>query len=111
MVCLKTEIDTTSSFSNLVVRILMVFAEFEREITSDRIKRNACGRSKRGLAFGGFELFGYRRDPEDKSRLLIDPMMAQPGKGHYKGRALSAQTDDDRGRGDVEDAQAAHPPF
>ena len=72
LVCLKTEIDTTSPFSNLVVRILMVFAEFERDMTSDRIKRNAYERSKRGLAYGGFEPLGYRRDPGHKGRLLID---------------------------------------
>jgi site-specific DNA recombinase len=71
LVCLKTEIDTTSPFSNLVVRILMVFSEFEREITADRIKRNAYERSKRGLAYGGFELLGYKRDPEHKGRLVI----------------------------------------
>ena len=71
LVCLKTEIDTTSPFSNLVVRILMVFAEFEREITADRIRRNAYERSKRGLAYGGFEPLGYKRDPEYKGKLLI----------------------------------------
>jgi DNA invertase Pin-like site-specific DNA recombinase len=71
LICLKTEIDTTSPFSNLVVRILMVFSEFEREITADRIKRNAYERSKRGLAYGGFELLGYKRDPEHKGRLVI----------------------------------------
>lgn len=71
LVCLKTEIDTTSPFSNLVVRILMVFAEFERDITADRIRRNAYERSKRGLAYGGFEPLGYKRDPEHKGKLLI----------------------------------------
>ncbi len=72
LVCLKTEIDTTSPFSNLVVRILMVFAEFEREMTSDRIRRNAYERSKRGLAYGGFEPLGYKRDPEHKGWRLVD---------------------------------------
>lgn len=72
LVCLKTEIDTTSPFSNLVVRILMVFAEFERDMTADRIRRNAYERSKRGLAYGGFEPLGYKRDPEHKGRLLVD---------------------------------------
>lgn len=72
LICLKTEIDTTSPFSNLVVRILMVFAEFEREMTADRIKRNAYERSRRGLAYGGFEPLGYKRDPEHKGRLLIE---------------------------------------
>jgi len=72
LVCLRTEIDTTSPFSNLVVRILMAFAEFEREMTADRIRRNAYERSKRGLAYGGFEPLGYKRDPEHKGRLLVD---------------------------------------
>ncbi|MBE7439239.1 MAG: recombinase family protein [Spirochaetales bacterium] len=72
LVCLKTEIDTTSPFSNLVVRILMVFAEFERDMTADRIRRNAYERSKRGLAYGGFEPLGYKRDPEHKGKLLVD---------------------------------------
>jgi len=77
LVCLKTEIDTTSPFSNLVVRILMVFAEFERDMTADRIRRNAYERSKRGLAYGGFEPLGYRRDPEHKGKLLIEPEEAK----------------------------------
>lgn len=77
LVCLKTEIDTTSPFSNLVVRILMVFAEFEREITADRIRRNAYERSKRGLAYGGHEPLGYKRDPEHKGRLLVDAESAR----------------------------------
>ncbi|MBE7439258.1 MAG: recombinase family protein [Spirochaetales bacterium] len=77
LVCLKTEIDTTSPFSNLVVRILMVFAEFERDMTADRIRRNAYERSKRGLAYGGFEPLGYKRDPEHKGKLLVDPEEAR----------------------------------
>lgn len=77
LICLKTEIDTTSPFSNLVVRILMVFAEFEREMTADRIKRNAYERSRRGLAYGGFEPLGYKRDLEHKGRLLVDAEEAE----------------------------------
>lgn len=83
LVCLKTEIDTTSPFSNLVVRILMVFSEFEREITADRIRRNAYERSKRGLAYGGFEPLGYRRDSENKGRLLVDEEEARIVRAIY----------------------------
>lgn len=83
LVCLKTEIDTTSPFSNLVVRILMVFAEFEREITADRIRRNAYERSKRGLAYGGFEPLGYKRDPGHKGRLLVDAEEAKIVRAIY----------------------------
>jgi len=72
LVCLKTVIDTTSPFSNLVVKILMVFAEFEREITAERTSRNARERAKRGLANGGLPPLGYKRDPERKGHLLAD---------------------------------------
>jgi site-specific DNA recombinase len=72
LVCLKTEIDTTSPYQGLVTKILIVFSEFEREMTSRRTAINAYERSKRGLANGGQVLLGYRRDKKHKGRLLID---------------------------------------
>ena len=72
LVCLKTEIDTTSPYQGLVTKILIVFSEFEREMTSRRTSINAYERSKRGLANGGQVLLGYRRDKKHKGRLLID---------------------------------------
>jgi site-specific DNA recombinase len=72
LVCLKTEIDTTSPYQGLVTKILIVFSEFEREMTSRRTAINAYERSKRGLANGGKVLLGYRRDKKHKGRLLID---------------------------------------
>lgn len=50
LICLKTDIDTTSPYKNLITKILMVFAEFEREMTSQRTSSNAYERIKRGLA-------------------------------------------------------------
>ena len=72
LVCLKTEIDTTSPYQGLVTKILIVFSEFEREMTSRRTAINAYERSKRGLANGGQVLLGYRRDKKHKGRLFID---------------------------------------
>ena len=72
LVCLKTEIDTTSPYQGLVTKILVVFSEFEREMTSHRTAINAYERSKRGLANGGQVLLGYRRDKKHKGRLLIE---------------------------------------
>ncbi len=77
LVCLKTEIDTTSPYQGLVTKILMVFSEFEREMTSRRTALNAYERSKRGLANGGFTVLGYRRDPQHKGRLLVDEKEAE----------------------------------
>jgi DNA invertase Pin-like site-specific DNA recombinase len=60
LVCLKTEIDTISAYQRLVTKILVVFSEFEREMTSPRTAITAYERSKRGLANGGQTLLGYR---------------------------------------------------
>ena len=72
LICLKTDIDTTSPYKALITKILMIFAEFEREMTSQRTSANAYERSKRGLANGGMAPLGYRRDKKRKGYLLID---------------------------------------
>ncbi len=72
LICLKTDIDTTSPYKNLITKILMVFGEFEREMTSQRTSINAYERSKRGLANGGAAPLGYYRDKKKKGYLLID---------------------------------------
>ena len=72
LVCLKTEIDTTSPYSSMITKILMVFAEFEREITAERTAIHAYERAKRGLANGGACLLGYRRHKLNKGRLTVD---------------------------------------
>jgi len=67
LICLKTNIDTTSPYQELVTKILMVFAEFEREMTSPRTSLNAYERSKRGLVNGGQTILGYKRDRKKKA--------------------------------------------
>jgi len=73
LVCLKTDIDTTSPYKSLITKILMIFAEFEREMTSRRTAANAYERSKRGLANGGAAPLGYRRDGKRKGHFVVDP--------------------------------------
>jgi site-specific DNA recombinase len=72
LICLKTEIDTTSPYKSLITKILMIFAEFEREMTSRRTAINAYERSRRGLANGGIAPLGYKRDKHKKGHLFID---------------------------------------
>ena len=88
LVCLKTEIDTTSPYQGLVTKILMVFSEFEREMTSRRTAINAYERSKRGLANGGQTLLGYRRDPAHKGRLLVEETEAEVVRAIFQTYAL-----------------------
>ncbi len=77
LICLKTDIDTTSPYKNLITKILMVFGEFEREMTSQRTSINAYERSKRGLANGGFVSLGYKRNKIKKGYLYIDKKEAE----------------------------------
>ena len=77
LICLKTDIDTTSPYKNLITKILMVFGEFEREMTSQRTAINAYERSKRGLANGGVVPLGYRRDKARKGYLIVDEKEAE----------------------------------
>jgi len=77
LICLKTDIDTTSPYKNLITKILMVFGEFEREMTSQRTAINAYERSKRGPANGGVVPLGYRRDKARKGYLIVDEKEAE----------------------------------
>ena len=77
LICLKTDIDTTTPYKNLITKILMVVGEFEREITSQRTSINAYERSKRGLANGGYTPFGYKRDTKNKGYFLVDKKEAK----------------------------------
>ncbi len=83
LVCLKTEIDTTSPYQGLVTKILVVFSEFEREMTSRRTALHAYERGKRGLAGGGQTLLGYRRDRRHKGRLLVEEGEAEVVRAIY----------------------------
>ena len=97
LICLKTNIDTTSPYQELVTKILMVFAEFEREMTSRRTSLNAYERSKRGLANGGLTILGYQRDKKKKGYLIVDEKESEVVqaifKTYAKERSIRCTTD------------------
>lgn len=53
------KLDTTTPGGRMVVNILVVFAQYERESTQQRIKDNYYERAKRGVFLGGNTPFGY----------------------------------------------------
>jgi len=97
LVCLKTEIDTTSPYKSLITKILMIFAEFEREMTSRRTAINAYERSKRGLANGGAAPLGYRRMKHKKGYLFIDEkernVVEDIFQTYMRGKSIRGTTD------------------
>ena len=77
-VSLRENFDTTSPHGNLIVTILMVLYQFEREQTALRTRLNMRARAERGLFNGGAVAIGYKLDPENSGHLLIDPESAEP---------------------------------
>ena len=56
--------DTSTPSGRLLRNIMLTFAQFERELTSERTRDKMFERAKKGLWNGGFVPYGYRR--EDK---------------------------------------------
>jgi site-specific DNA recombinase len=52
--------NTTTSMGRLTLNMLLSFAQFEREITSERIRDKVAASKKRGIWMGGVFPFGYR---------------------------------------------------
>jgi|HubBroStandDraft_6_1064221.scaffolds.fasta_scaffold00472_13 site-specific DNA recombinase len=51
--------NTTSSMGRLTLNVLLSFAQFEREITGERIRDKIAASKKRGMWMGGFVPLGY----------------------------------------------------
>lgn len=51
--------DTSDSMGRLVLNVLLTFAQFERELMSDRVRDKKAAMRKKGLFAGGMPPFGY----------------------------------------------------
>lgn len=65
-------IDTTSSIGRLMRSILMDFAQFEREMISERTRDKISAMARKGKWFGGRPILGFDIDPDTK-KLLPNP--------------------------------------
>lgn len=52
--------NTTSSMGRLTLNVLLSFAQFEREVTGERIRDKIAASKKKGIWMGGVVPFGYR---------------------------------------------------
>jgi len=66
--------DTSTPSGRLLRNIMLTFAQFERELTSERTKDKMLERAKKGLHGGGIPPFGYKN--VDK-KLVIEPKEAE----------------------------------
>ena len=61
--------NTTSSMGRLTLNVLLSFAQFEREVTGERIRDKIAASKKKGLWMGGVIPLGYR---VEERKLLVD---------------------------------------
>ena len=70
-VSVTQQFNTSSSMGRLTLNVLLSFAQFEREVTSERIRDKIAASKKKGIWMGGFVPLGY--DVEDKKLIVSDP--------------------------------------
>ena len=58
-VSVTQQLNTTSSMGRLMLNILLSFAQFEREVTGERIRDKITASKKKGLWMGGIPPLGY----------------------------------------------------
>ena len=63
--------NTSSSMGRLTLNVLLSFAQFEREVTAERIRDKIAASKRKGLWMGGVCPLGYDKDPDPQSRTLI----------------------------------------
>src|SRR5215470_8604252 len=73
-VSVTQQFNTTSSMGRLTLNVLLSFAQFEREVTGERIRDKIAASKKKGIWMGGNVPLGYR---VSERVLVIDPAEAE----------------------------------
>ena len=69
-VSVTQQFNTTSSMGRLTLNILLSFAQFEREVTGERIRDKIAASKRRGMWMGGHPPLGY--DAKDRKLVIND---------------------------------------
>lgn len=63
--------NTSTSMGRLTLNVLLSFAQFEREVTAERIRDKIAASKKKGYWMGGLLPLGYDQHPDPKMRTLV----------------------------------------
>jgi site-specific DNA recombinase len=80
-VSVTQQFNTTSSMGRLTLNILLSFAQFEREVTGERIRDKIAASKKKGLWMGGQPPLGY--DVQDR-KLTVNPAEAKTVRSIFR---------------------------
>src|SRR5690242_723517 len=75
-VSVTQKFNTSTSLGRLTLHILLSFAQFEREIISERTRDKMSAARRKGQWVGGIPVLGYDVDP-DGGRLVLNPAEAE----------------------------------
>jgi site-specific DNA recombinase len=82
--------DTSDSMGRLILNILLTFAQFERELMSDRVRDKKAAMQRKGFFAGGLPPFGYLVD--SGGRLCLDderaPLVRDIFKSYIEGQSV-----------------------
>lgn len=70
-VSVTQQFNTTTSMGRLTLNVLLSFAQFEREVTSERIRDKIAASKRKGLWVGGMAPIGY--DTKDRKISVNEP--------------------------------------
>jgi DNA invertase Pin-like site-specific DNA recombinase len=70
-VCVTQQFNTTTSMGRLTLNVLLSFAQFEREVTGERIRDKIAASKKKGLWMGGLVPLGY--DLKNRTLVINEP--------------------------------------
>ena len=73
-VAITQQFNTTTSMGRLTLNVLLSFAQFERELASERVRDKIAASRRRGKWTGGGVPLGYRTE---NKKLVVDPAAAE----------------------------------
>src|SRR5271154_4486762 len=73
-VAVTQQFNTTTSMGRLTLNVLLSFAQFEREVTGERIRDKIAASKRKGMWMGGLVPLGYELYDQ---RLVINPSEAE----------------------------------
>jgi DNA invertase Pin-like site-specific DNA recombinase len=74
-VSVTQQFNTTSSMGRLTLNVLLSFAQFEREVTGERIRDKIAASKRKGMWMGGIPPMGYA--PKERSLSIIEDQAIQ----------------------------------
>lgn len=80
-VSVTQQFNTTTSMGRLTLNVLLSFAQFEREVTAERIRDKITASKKKGMWMGGPAPLGY--DVQDR-KLIINEQEAETVRMIYR---------------------------